>query len=137
VDVLDHEEDGRRLGESFEKRQDPAEELDLFELVARSRPPLLPEGREESPEGRHDSHQRGRERSLLGPGPEVAECIDERDVGEPDLAGFHASTYENPKPTPLGSIGELDQEPGLADSGIASDERDGPTALCGLIEKVR
>src|SRR4030095_11608817 len=72
---------------------------------------------------------------LAGAGAEVAEGVDERHVGEAHVADLHAAADQHPDPAALGPGGELVEQPGLADAGVAGDQPDRRPAALGPVEQ--
>src|SRR5206468_5645839 len=62
---------------------------------------------------------------------DVAEGVDERDVGQADVARLHAAADQHPGAPRLGPDGQLLQQPRLADARVAGDQPDRRPALLG------
>ena len=134
VQVLDHQQqrassDRRTSSDSTRRTAAPA----------RSRPPGAPApadrlGQEPAQAG-HSRGQQGGHLGLARSGAEVAEGVHEGHVREANVADLHAAADQHPDAAALGPGGELVEQPGLADAGVAGDQPDGRAAALGPAEQ--
>ena len=130
VDVLDHQHQRRSLGEAVEQRQHAVQELDLLEAVAgrwRLRA-LLPGGGQQAAEAGHGGDQRRDQLGLVRAGAHVTEGVDERHVGQADVAHLEAPADQHPGAASGGLGRQLGEQAGLADTGLAGHQRHRRTA---------
>ena len=124
VDVLDHDEDGAHAGEVLQRRVDGLDELAAVDgLTSRSGGQLVgtaPAAREEPGQVRV-RHQE----ALDGLGLvhlEAAQHLAEGQVGQ-GLAGLAEAVADEDRPACVtGPAGDLGEQPGLADAGVAGQQ---------------
>ena len=126
MQVLDHQQQRGQLGQADQQRQHPVEQLHPLEAVpgGGAAPGRWPARAGAGP-GWARPRPAGRPPRPRPAGPEVAEGVDEGHVGQADVADLHAAADQHPDAAALGPGGELVEQPGLADAGVAGDQPDG------------
>ena len=127
VDVLDDEQDRRRFGEGEHDAVQRLEQLYLREFLGRFRtaPGVTGVGEVGEQAGEHraasgfGAQQRGAFRGRF----QRVQGVDDRDVGQSELADLDACADQNSAAGRSGARGDLLEEPGLADPGIAAHDR--------------
>jgi hypothetical protein len=137
VQVLDDQQQRGQLGQADQQRQHPVEQLDPFEAVPGRRRRTLAGGHlgQQPAQAGQGRGQGGGDLGLARAGAEVAEGVDEGHVREADVADLHAAADQHPDAAALGPGGELGQQPGLADAGVAGDQPDRRPATLGPVEQ--
>ena len=137
MQVLDDQQQRGQLGQAGQQRQDPVEQLDPLEAVPGwgHRPRLGGQLGQEPAQAGQGRGQRGGHLGLARPGAEVAEGVDEGDIGEADVADLHAAADQHPDAGPAGPGGQLVQQPGLAHPGVAGDQPDRRAPALGPVEQ--
>src|SRR4029453_13305891 len=70
-----------------------------------------------------------------GAAAEVAEGVHERHVRQADVADLHAAAVEDADAAALGPGGQLVEQPGLADAGVAGDQPDRRPSALGPLQQ--
>jgi hypothetical protein len=137
VEVLDDQQQRGQLGQAGQQGQHPVEQLDPLEPVPgrRGRPGVGGGLGQQPAEAGHGRGQGGGHPGLAGAGAEVAEGVDEGHVREADVAGLHAAADQHPDPGGLGPGGQLVEQAGLADAGVAGDQPDRRAAALGPLQQ--
>ena len=136
MQILKHQHDRGMLRQAHQQTPHRIKQLQLLKPLLKGHRDgrLVGQLRQQPTKSWEALGRRRQQLVVVGLGGEPAQSGEEGDIGEADVADLQAPANQHLCPLPTGLVGQLSQQPSLADPSIAGYQHYGRLALLGLLQ---